>query len=519
MTNGTAYRLRFDTLGAFATTITRMKSNEAVALGALRPDRLDSVHVVTKARFNPLNGSNNMIARTRDFISYRSGQPALALIDVDTKGMPEPVKARIEELGGYWPALVHVLPELAGAGRVVRRSTSAGLYRDDTNTPLKGSDGMHVFILTRDGEDSERFLKTLHDRCWLAGLGWMRVGEAGQLLDRSLVDCTVFSPERLVFEGAPVLEPPLRQDAEARRATATEGPPLDTAIACPPLRLADQARLAELHAAEEHRLAPKKAAAREAFIARQTDRIMQRGGVTRDNARRIAERHSGGVLFPRIVLEWDDPDLSGMTVGHVLADPERFAGQTLADPIEGVAYGRDKAMVLRRSDGTVWIRSFAHGLTTYELRWDAEAAAARLAGIPDELVLPFFVGIVLDGDLDPVEHARLRAQVIKRSGVGARAIEAALKAAREQRRQQRETERRARESELRRDTRLRMPRPPKDDEWLPQMRAINDVLTALPQIGQPRRDIEGDITRRKLLALPRMHLLTSETTNERDPPT
>ena len=39
-----------------------------------------------------------------------------------------------------------------------------------------------------DGGDTERFLKTLHDRCWLAGLGWHLIGKAGQLLDRSIID-------------------------------------------------------------------------------------------------------------------------------------------------------------------------------------------------------------------------------------------------------------------------------------------------------------------------------------------
>ena len=40
---------------------------------------------------------------------------------------------------------------------------------------------------------------------------------------------------------------------------------------------------------------------------------------------------------------------------------------TLADPLEGVEYGRGKAKIMRRADGTVWIHSFAHGRTDYEL--------------------------------------------------------------------------------------------------------------------------------------------------------
>jgi hypothetical protein len=117
------------------------------------------------------------------------------------------VSARLDAAGGFWQAIVSVLPEVTGVARVSRSSTSAGLVRSDTHQPMRGSNGVHVYLLVRDGTDMERFLKTLHERCWLAGFGWMMVGAAGQLLERSIVDRMVWAPERLVFEGAPL---PLR---------------------------------------------------------------------------------------------------------------------------------------------------------------------------------------------------------------------------------------------------------------------------------------------------------------------
>ena len=106
---------------------------------------------------------------------------------------------------------------------VHRRSTSAGLSRDDTGAALKGSDGRHLYVFVTDGADIERALGAIHDRCWLAGCGWFLVGAAGQLLDRSIVDRMVGLPERLVFEGAPVLDPPLVQD-HAKPVRACEMP-------------------------------------------------------------------------------------------------------------------------------------------------------------------------------------------------------------------------------------------------------------------------------------------------------
>ena len=59
-------------------------------------------------------------------------------------------------------------------------------------------------------------------------------------------------------------------------------------------------------------------------------------------------------------------DLQGATVADVLADPYRYCDKSLADPIEGVTYGRTTAKVYVR-DGVPWINSFAHGGVQYTL--------------------------------------------------------------------------------------------------------------------------------------------------------
>jgi len=62
-----------------------------------------------------------------------------------------------------------VLPILDDVARVGRRSTSAGLSRADTGAAVPGSDGLHVYVAVKDGADSERFLRALHDRCCWPG--------------------------------------------------------------------------------------------------------------------------------------------------------------------------------------------------------------------------------------------------------------------------------------------------------------------------------------------------------------
>ncbi len=254
MSTGRAERAAFDTLAQFADCIACLAPNEAIALGVLRHDLPDQVRITTKGRLTEY-AANDLIARTSEHILYRPGQPALVLIDIDTKGMPTSVKDKVSSFGSFWSALVSVLPKLEDAGRVVRQSTSAGLYRTDTGEYLPESNGRHVYVVLTDGADAQRFLLRLHERCWLQGLGWLMVGATGQLLERSLVDRMVCAPERLVFEAAPILNSPLAQDQSHRVPAVTAGSLLDSRVACLDLGLVEQAKLRGLRAAEARRLA------------------------------------------------------------------------------------------------------------------------------------------------------------------------------------------------------------------------------------------------------------------------
>ena len=172
--------------------------------------------------------------------------------------------------------------------------------------------------------------------------------------------------------------------------------------------------------------------ARAAFIDRQVKEVVKRTGKSETEARRTVERWCEGVLHPDVVLPFDDPDLAGKTVADTLADPDHFEGETLADPLEGVDYGRCKAKVFRRGDGTLWINSFAHGGITYELKLDAAGVRRVMEAAAAKDVVAVFVRLALEADLDAVELAELRQLAKKLSGVVLSAIDAALTAAQQQ---------------------------------------------------------------------------------------
>jgi hypothetical protein len=210
MSAGTACRTRIDSLETIRTLLDTLTPCQAISIGSMRADLPDTCTVTTAHNLTP-NSPKNLIARSQEYLEHRQGKSALLLVDVDTKGMPTSIKTRIDENGGHIATIVEVIPDLMRSGYVYRSSTSSNLYNSDTGSTLQGSDGLHIYIPVADGADIKRSLRVMHERMWLAGYGWYVISASGDLLERSLIDVAVGGPERLIYEGAPVLRPPLAQ--------------------------------------------------------------------------------------------------------------------------------------------------------------------------------------------------------------------------------------------------------------------------------------------------------------------
>jgi hypothetical protein len=508
MAQGSAHRVHVGDVGDLAGLIEHVQSNQALALGMLRPGLPERVTIVTKRK---LASVPDAIARTGNNIMFRRGTLALALLDYDQKDMPAEIAEVIDERGGLWPTLLSVLPALRTVAHVARRSTSAGLFRVDTGVQLPGSGGAHIYVFVRDGSDIGRFLKALHERCWLAGFGWYSIGAGGQLLERSIVDRTVGAPEHLVFEGAPILEPPLAQDRDSRRPVPVDGATLDTLATCPPLDIAEASRLRELKAKAKHPIEPEAAKARREFIVARADALAARTGMSISAAQREIERQCEGVLLPEVALAFDDDDFIGCTVADVLDDPARFEGATLADPLEGIDYGRCVAHIMLRDDGTPWIHSFAHGRTIYQLKHNAASVRAAIDKADEKDAAKILIQMIANADFDIGDEERLRAYVAKRAGIGRRELNRLLKIAARERAAKSKQEKRERRARLRTDPRPQIPRPDEDAEWLPQMGAFNNVIGKSTAPHPASRDIDGRAAKTRKIAVPKTHaFITSE---------
>ena len=333
----------------------------------------------------------------------------------------------------------------------------------------------------------------------------MMVGAGGQLLERSLIDRSVFGAERLVFEGPPILKSPLQQDRESRRPVAVDGEILDSVTAFPPLNIVDNSKLDELKDKQRHRLAAEVGKVRNAFVKLQAERILKRTGMSQRAAERIASRHRDGVLLPSVELPFDDREFAGCTVADVLADPDRFEGATLADPLEGVVYGTCKAKIMRQSDGTPWIHSFAHGRSIYHLKWDAAAVHAAMQKADADEVAKVFVELAVTADLDPDEVEQLIDEAVKRSGTKKMTVKAMLKKKLQQhaaRQAKKESQRRASQ---RTDPRPQINSPDNDAPWLPMMEILNHVLGVSSAEKPPSRNVDGNVVRARKMIIPETH--------------
>jgi hypothetical protein len=202
-----------ETASALADLMTHCEINQALALGTCSRDRA-AIVVASKQASHP-----NAIARTKSNFQFAQGQ-GYALIDVDDKDGPPEIAAKVERLGGVWSILTALHAPLATAARVRRFSQSACVrVAGEPAPPSLGS--QHIYVLLQRQVDTWALIERLHQRLWLTGFGWIAIGKAGQLLERSLIDRAVASPERLIFEGPPTLRrrasrPRLATDAGAR---------------------------------------------------------------------------------------------------------------------------------------------------------------------------------------------------------------------------------------------------------------------------------------------------------------
>jgi hypothetical protein len=313
--------------------------------------------------------------------------------------------------------------------------------------------------------------------------------------------------ERLCFEGAPHIVPPLAQDPAKRVPEAFEGEAIDSHLIMPRLTEYERHRVNEAKTASADALGKVAAEVRSQHDKILAERISDKSGMPLTTALRLVAARHRGVLLPYIDLDFDH--LGIVSVASVLADPDQFIGETLADPLEGAAYGRAKAKLMKADDGGLLIHSFAHGRGLYRLRHDARSAKAALAQVPANAVVDHAMAILAVTDLEMDELADFAKTVAKIAGVGIGVVKARIN------KECREREAASRKAAIASsaDGRIVKPRPEPDGELLPTVTFLDEILASDQREEPPMRDASGNLVEVRVREPWALHLLTADGTN------
>ena len=342
------------TLPELQSILAGLSNNEAIGLGVC--DRAPAA-VVTSAA---LPDHPDAVARTLDCFHMLQGL-ALGFVDSDTDATPD------EVLG----AISKAFPSFSSAAKLLVPSTSAGIYRTGDERPVSSSHGVHVYFAVKDGPDSERFGAVLCKRLWLAGNGHLDISEDGRLLVRQTIDAATFSPERIIFEAAPILGAGLIRRPPA--SVLIEGGTLDTSE-CRDLSPAERAAYEKMVDEAKRAKQPEADAAWEAYKLRRGREIAGKQGIPLDKAVEILTRAREGQplegAFPLNFLKFGE-----VTVSDVLKDPAKYDQQALLDPLEPNYRSKFCAKFYANGGQDPCVHSFAHGGKVYPVVKPEVAAA------------------------------------------------------------------------------------------------------------------------------------------------
>ena len=352
-TDGIVRSLEVPNAEQLANLIAKLKPTDALCLGVHNANS-NTVRASTRSKSARIQDSGiQCIARTKDHFSFHDGEGWL-LIDFDDKDLPPQINDRIDSNGGIYAVLLQLWPELEHGDFLIKPSSSAGVHLPDTE-PAAVS-GFHMFVRIKNARAIPQTLQALHARCWDNGFGYHLISKSGQQLDRSLIDVSVGSPERLIFTANPILSdgilripPPVVQQ---------NGTALCT------LQLPVRSEWSRLRDIDRQRTSAEALRVRAKFMEQQAERHVREFGGTLSQARRVvASRVQGRILSDADVL---DTVSAGMqSVGSILDAMVQGKILACADPIEGRSYNPTAAAILWHSNHKFPVLiSHAHGLQT-----------------------------------------------------------------------------------------------------------------------------------------------------------
>ena len=372
------------TLADFAAILQTLTPAQALVYGV--PINA-AARVMTRKAFADAGKPAGATTRTNDAFAWPQG-PGVLMLDYDPAATGDPLG-----LDGLVQTIRTAAPGLADAGLLWWPSASSCIWHGETE--LRGIIGQRLYMLVQDAADIPRAGKALVDRLWLVGHGHIEISASGAMLERTLVDASVWQSSRLDFAGGAACG----RDLEQRRGDPVivegQAEPIDTRAALPDLTPEERERLATIKFEAKGASQSEAEGVKEAWIDARVQEIVapeDRGDAEAiKEAEGIARRalESGVLAGDFVVMVERDGKVEPVKVGDLLDNRDRWHGCLTRDPLEP---GYDGARLVGRlflMQARPTLYSFAHGGKTYRLHraparveivkgHTAEAAAATI---------------------------------------------------------------------------------------------------------------------------------------------
>lgn len=201
---GRAQTINLTQLSNIERVSSALDAHECIGLGVFD---VDDCQIVSKRDYEDGDHAKGIRTRSKEHLS--EPEVKLVLLDYDPDSYM-PKELQCASVDGLMAKLVEAIPELEGVGYSGAPSTSAGIYEEGSEVGYPGG-GFHVYFAVQgiSLSDLQRFLRV---RLWNAGMGYISFASNGAMLERTLIDLSVLSPERLIYEARPVLGIGLKQE-------------------------------------------------------------------------------------------------------------------------------------------------------------------------------------------------------------------------------------------------------------------------------------------------------------------
>ena len=358
LVEGFAMQVPVEDLTHFAGILQGLDAHEAITYGVSRYSKTD---IVTQKALQ--RGRRGAICRDRAHFAWPKG-PGIFMLDVDKpKDGSAPIEAK-----DFDAMMRGLLSWWSGCARMYRPSASAYIYDADGNE-LSRPGSFRGYLIADKAENIPFLGIAVMDALWKAAKGRIEFSASGSMLVRCPVDGAVWQPERLDFAGPVVLGPGLVKKIIPPE--IIEGGVIDTeaALAKGPgkvtpsfwLRNSSEVRKAK------RALKPEETRLRKRYIAERIREDVAAGADEKHAREKWRAAFSTSTLSADFRLNF--LNMGTVTVADILANPQRFDFERLADPADPTYADDPRIAIFFANSGKArpHIFSHAHGGCKYAL--------------------------------------------------------------------------------------------------------------------------------------------------------